>query len=67
MNEIPQFFRQFLLILDVRLALGGNLVDGFEWSLIQVRRFPFQHLYDHDAQGPDIHLVAILLSVNKML
>lgn len=30
-----------------------------EWVFIQVRRLPFDHLYGHDAQGPDVHFGAV--------
>lgn len=29
---------------------------GFERRLVEVRRLPIHHLYDHDTQRPDIHL-----------
>lgn len=42
------------------LEFGGKVVSdhlhGFERRLVEVRRLPVHHLYDHDAQRPDVHL-----------
>lgn len=40
----------------------GHVPDpahGLEWGFIEERWFPINHLNNHDAQGPDVHLRTI--------
>ena len=39
---------------------------GLQWSTVEVRRLPVQHLNSHDSQGPDIHLSAVQLTTNHL-
>lgn len=43
-------------ILQFGRQVVSNHFHGFERRLVEVRRLPIHHLYDHDTQRPDIHL-----------
>lgn len=43
-------------ILQFRWQVVSNHFHSLERRLVEVRRLPVHHLYDHDSQRPDIHL-----------
>lgn len=43
-------------VLQFGRQVVSNHLHGFEWRLVEVRRLPIHHLYDHDPQRPDVHL-----------
>lgn len=47
------------------IYLGCDTVNGSQGFLVQIWGTPFQHLYNHNAQAPDVHLVAILFPVGR--
>jgi len=51
---------QRMLFLDGRRAIRGNQPQCTERALVEVRRLALNHFNGHDAQGPDIHLSAVL-------
>ena len=61
-EKVLQLLRELALILDVGLAVGGDEVECAERRLVQVGRLALNHLDHHDAQRPDVHLVAVVLS-----
>lgn len=44
-------------VLEFGRQVVPDHLHGFEWWLVEVRRLPVHHLYHHDTQGPDIHLM----------
>lgn len=43
-------------VLQFGRQIVPNHLHGFERWLVKIRRLPVHHLYDHDAQRPDVHL-----------
>lgn len=60
-QETLELLAQLLRLLEARRAVRRNEVERLERLLVEVRRLRLDHFNRHDAQGPDVHFVAVLL------
>ena len=58
-EEVLQLRRVVADVLHLRLAVGGDQVEGAQGRLVEVRRLAADHLDHHDAEAPDVNLVAV--------
>lgn len=60
-QECFEFLGQLVRLLEAGRAVCGDEVEGFEGLFVEVGRLRFDHFDGHDAERPDVHLVAVLL------
>ena len=65
-EEVLEDGGQLVPLLDLRLPVGGDQVERPQGVLVQIRRFPLDHLDGHDAERPDVNLGSVVLSSDHL-
>jgi len=65
-KESLQLLGQLVGLLQAWRAVGGNEIQSLQGLLVQVWRLGFDHLNSHDAQRPDVNLIAILFLLHDL-
>ncbi len=60
-QKILENRRQLISILDLRLPVCRDQIEGAQRILVEIGRLALDHLDGHDAQGPDIHFGPVVL------
>ena len=60
-QKVPENGGEVVLFLDGWRPVGGNQIQGPQWTLGQVWRLAFDHLNGHDTQRPNVNLPTVFL------